>query len=172
MVYGIVKQNNGGIYVYSEPGEGTTFKIYWPTTYEKAEEKEILLKNELFYGNETVLLVEDEEEVLNFASESLVSAGYKVYKANNGRIALDLIKNKTIKPDIIITDLIMPELNGKELIEKVGKIYPNMKVIYVSGYTDNHIVHNGLLKEGINFLHKPYSINKLLKSVRDVLGQK
>ena len=172
MVYGIVKQNQGGIYLYSEPGQGTTFKIYWPTTHEEAETKETILKNEILYGNETILLVEDEEEVLNFASESLVSAGYTVFKAGNGRIALELIQKEKIRPDLIITDLIMPEMNGNDLIKAIEKFYPDIKVIYVSGYTDNHIVHNGLLKDGINFLHKPYSINKLLKSFRDIHNQK
>ena len=172
MVYGIVKQNNGSVYVYSEPGEGTMFKIYWPATEEKKQTEKATVSDEILYGNETVLIVEDEEEVCRFASEALTSLGYNVYKADNGRVALELINNGSQKFDLIVTDLIMPELNGKEFIEKVRKFYPDVKVIYVSGYTDNHIVHNGMLEEGVNFIHKPYSVKTLASTVRIVLDEK
>lgn len=171
MVYGIVKQNNGSVYVYSEPGEGTMFKIYWPATEEKDQTEKATVSDEILYGNETLLIVEDEEEVCRFTSEALTSLGYTVYKADNGRLALELIKKESLKPDLIVTDLIMPELNGKEFIEKVCKFYPDVKVIYVSGYTDNHIVHNGMLEEGVHFIHKPYSVKTLAATVRQVLDE-
>jgi len=170
-VYGIVKQNKGSVYVYSEPGQGTTFKIYWPITTEMKTTEEIKGRKTLF-GSENILIVEDEKEVCRFAAEALTSLGYNVYEANNGRLALELIKMEHPKIDIIISDLIMPELNGKEFVEKVEKIYPDVKVIYVSGYTDSHIVQNGLLEEGVNFVHKPYSLKTLASAVRKVLDQK
>ncbi|BCO08865.1 hypothetical protein GF1_12410 [Desulfolithobacter dissulfuricans] len=173
MVYGIVKQNNGSIYVYTEPDEGTMFKIYWPVCNEEVSlEKNIHEETVKLSSNETILLVEDDENVRNFASVTLESLGYKVYQASNGRIALDLIHSGECKFDLILTDLIMPEMNGKELVEQVKKILPESKVIYVSGYTDNHIVHNGLLEEGVKFLHKPYSVDSLAKIIRQVLDQK
>jgi len=172
MVYGIVKQNNGSVYVYSEPGEGTMFKIYWPATTEDVTPAQKDNDEEISVGNETILVVEDEEEVCRFAAESLSSLGYKVYRAANGRSALNLIKKEKLQIDLIVTDLIMPELNGKAFIEKVVKFLPTVKVIYVSGYTDNHIVHNGLLEEGVNFIHKPYSVRTLASTVRQVLDEK
>ncbi len=172
MVYGIVKQNNGFVYVYSEPGKGTMFKIYWPATDEENNVEEAAIDDEILYGNETILVVEDEEEVCRFASESLTSLGYNVFKADDGRLALELIKKEKLKIDLIVTDLIMPELNGKEFIEKVKKIYQDINVIFVSGYTDNHIVHDGLLEKDVNFLHKPYSIKTLAAAVRKVLDNR
>lgn len=172
MVYGIVKQNSGAVNVYSEPGVGTSFKIYWPVTEETDKAEESAIKEDILYGNETILFVEDEEEVCRFASESLASLGYNVSKAYNGRKALELVKIDSQKFDLIITDLIMPELNGKEFIDKVKELFPVVKVIFVSGYTDNHIVNNGLLEEGVNFIHKPYSIKTLAAAVRRVLDEK
>ena len=172
MVYGIVKQNNASIYVYSEPDVGTTFKIYWPLTAEQEEKDGKILSEQIVNGNETILVVEDEKEVCRFASDSLKSLGYKVYEAENGRAALELMKKETLKPDLIITDLIMPELNGKDFINKVKKFYPQVKVIYVSGYTDNHIVHNGILEEDVNFINKPYSMKTLASTARKVLDAK
>ncbi len=172
MVYGIVKQNHSSIYVYSEPGEGTMFKIYWPATEGKIVVSDKSFKEKSLYGRENILVVEDEEDVCRFASDSLMALGYNVHKASNGSIALELIKHKGLKVDLIITDLIMPELNGKEFIKKVREIYPDIKVIYVSGYTDNHIVHNGLLEEGVNFIHKPYSIKTLASTIRKILDAK
>ena len=171
-VYGIVKQNKGSVYVYSEPGSGTTFKIYWPATEEKNTTKKIEAADTELRGSENILIVEDEKEVCRFAADSLMSLGYNVYKANNGRLALALIETEHPKLDMIITDLIMPQLNGKEFIKKAGKIYPDVKVIYVSGYTDNHIVHDGMLEEGVNFIHKPYSVIKLASAIRKVLDEK
>jgi signal transduction histidine kinase/CheY-like chemotaxis protein len=169
-VYGIVKQNNGSVNVYSEPGKGTMFKIYWPATAEKNSGNEKQIYDEIYYGNETILFVEDEDDVRRFTSESLTSLGYNVYMAENGYAALKLIKDQLPKIDLIITDLIMPKLNGKEFVLEAQKIYPGIKVIYISGYTDNHILHNGLLEKGVNFIHKPYSINKLASTVRKVLN--
>ncbi len=171
-VYGIVKQNNGSIYVYSEPGKGTTIKIYWPACEETALQDRKAKKEIASYaGSETILLLEDDKDIIDFAATALSNMGYKVCKAGNGRQALELIESGECKFDLIITDLIMPELNGKDFVEKVKTMVDGVKVIFVSGYTDNHIVHNGMLEEGINFIHKPYSIMELAKTIRRVLNE-
>lgn len=170
-VYGIVKQNNGFIYVYSEPGKGTTIKIYWPAAEEPMEKKEISAQNNLndFRGNETILLVEDEESLRNLARDALIEFGYQVYTAGSGQEALDLVKTKNITPALLLTDLIMPGISGHELAILLQKLLPDIKTIFVSGYTDNHIVQNGFLEEGIHFMQKPYSITELVKYVRQIL---
>ncbi len=171
-VYGIVKQNNGSIYVYSEPGKGTTFKIYWPVLQ---EEKDLSLgskspgEDEPQYGWEKILVVEDEEEVRNFVREGLQSLGYTVCAAAGGREALELLRNESPGFELMITDLVMPDLNGHELALQAGELRPELKVIFTSGYADNYIVHNGMLEEGVNFIQKPYSLQDLGRMVRKVL---
>lgn len=172
-VYGIIKQNNGMIYVYSEPGKGTTFKVYWPIT--EKEEKEIKKEEKIgntVYGNETILVVEDNDNVRDLIVSSLKNMGYKIYEAQNGKEALELLKTKKIKPDLLITDVIMPEINGEELSKNIEKFIPDIKILFISGYTYNHIVHEGILKENINFLHKPFSPYELTLWVRKVLEKK
>ncbi len=172
MIYGIVKQNQGNIQVYSEPDQGTLFKIYWPATFQKVVPSEKTAPRvENLSGNERLLLVEDDKGVCNFAANALMSLGYEIHKAFNGREALEWIQTGEQKLDLVITDLIMPELNGKEFIKKAIVYVPGIKVIYVSGYTDNHIVHDGMLEEGVNFLQKPYSQQVLARMVRNVLDQ-
>ena len=175
-VYGIVKQNNGSIYVYSEKDYGSTFKIYWPI----ADDSQIIDEQEKFpetevRGTETILLAEDDKEVRGFASTALQNLGYTIYQAENGKQALEFIKNHNSKSkfkiDLLITDMIMPEMNGKELANKLKKIYPNTKIIYTSGYTDNHIVQSGNLDKGINFIQKPFSEQTLAKKIRSVLDK-
>ncbi len=169
-VYGIVKQNNAFIYAYSEINRGTTFKIYWPVSELKESKKEVenieVLKSE---ANEMVLLVEDDESVRAFAASALIEMGYHVYEAANGKKALELIKKEQLKPKLLITDMIMPEMNGKELVSNLELLLPDLKVIFTSGYTDNYIVQQGELIKGINFIQKPYSLRKFTKKIRDVL---
>lgn len=169
-VYGIVKQNNGSIYVYSELGKGSTFKIYWPYAREQKlpeiSEKKI---QEVPAGNEPILIVEDNQDVRSFICDTLMAFGYKVFEAENGIEALALVKSKKIKFELLITDVVMPEMGGKEVAEKVKEIIPEIKVLFTSGYTSNHIVHNGVLDQDINFIHKPFPIQVLLKKVREVL---
>ncbi len=169
-VYGIVKQNNGFIYVYSEKGKGTTIKIYWPATKLKEEEEIYIKEEELnsLKGDEKILLVEDNKEILDFASEGLESLGYNIITALNGKEALEIINKKKIKPDILITDLIMPNIDGEELSNRIKRIYPNIKIIFTSGYTENHIVNKGILKQNINFISKPYTINELAKKIKEL----
>jgi len=171
-VYGIVKQNNGSIYVYSELNSGTMFKIYWPIAkgdYIAEHDRETEI--EKITGKENILVVEDDVTVCDFVNEALGSLGYNVSKASNGKLALNLIKKSKINFDLIITDLIMPELGGVKFAEKAKILLPNVKVIYVSGYTDNHIVHNGMLEEGVNFIQKPYNLQGLASYVRNVLDK-
>ena len=172
-VYGIVKQNNGSIYVYSEKGYGTIFKIYWPTADKTQiiEEQEKYTESEI-KGFETILLVEDDEEVRGFASTALKNLGYSIYEAENGKRALEFINNNNkskLKIDLLVTDMVMPEMNGKELANELKKIYPETKIIFTSGYTDNQIVQSGNLDKGINFIQKPFSEQTLAKKIRSVL---
>ena len=171
-VYGIVKQNEGNIFVYSEPGIGTTFKIFWPATEGKVKEKAVKdISEEHLHGTEKILFVEDDLSIQDFGKTALQNFGYKVYLADNGIKALDIIKNDNLEIDLLITDLIMPEMNGKELSDKIKDIVPEMKVLYASGYTDNHIVHSGELEKDIEFLQKPYSVKGLLTKTRLMLDR-
>ncbi len=172
-VYGIVKQNRGSIYVYSEQGQGTTIKIYWPSTEErKVPDLAKKTSKDNLTGNETILLVEDDKGVLDFAFSVLEELGYSVYRASNGKKALELAKEKNIRFDLLFTDLIMPEMNGKELATSIKKLDPEISIIYTSGYTDNHILHSGVLDEGINFIQKPYSVHTLAQKIREMLDKK
>ncbi len=170
MVYGIVKQNNGSIYVDSKPDKGTTFRIYWPIVESEISPTDVKrTKEKIIGGNETLLLVEDETDVRDVASETLQSIGYTIYEAANGIEALDCIKNNSSKISLVITDVIMPGMGGKELAENIEKIQPDLKILFTSGYTDQKIVRSGKLNNDINFLHKPYSIHELSKKIRELI---
>jgi PAS domain S-box-containing protein len=172
-VYGIVKQNNGSIYIYSEPDEGTCVKIYWPALMEKTKPKEPIKEKLTEGGEETILLVEDDERVRKTSEQLLVLYGYRVLSAANGKMALKLIKKKNTEIDILVTDVVMPEMGGIELAEKLNRIFPELKVLYCSGYPDTHIVSaKGKLNEDVNFLTKPYTSQKLAKIVRKILDKK
>lgn len=171
-VYGIVKQNNGSIYAYSKPGLGTRIRIYWPATdQQKNSDETKMLKKKTLLGHESILVVEDDEGVRNFVGTALKDLGYKVSEANNGKKALELLNQNGNNFDLIITDLIMPEMNGKELAIEVAKILPNVRVLFTSGYTEDHIVNSGSLEGEVNFLQKPYSIQTLASKVREVIDK-
>ncbi|GEM_PF-3431759 len=171
-VYGIIKQNNGYISVYSEPGSGSTFKIYWPATDRKRSSgAKPAVDIRKFFGSEEILLVEDDPAVRDFAASALNDFGYRVHIAENGQNALDLLQRENLNPSLVITDLIMPKMNGKDLADRLKLIKPKCRVLFASGYTDNHVVHNGSLQAGVNFLHKPYSVSDLLRKVRTLLDQ-
>ncbi len=168
MVYGIVKQLGGNIYVYSELGEGTTFKVYLPRSQEEdgaplgPAEAGVLVR-----GSETVLVVEDEELVRQFLCQALNRLGYRVLDAEDGEKALELMAGEQV--DLLLTDVIMPKISGKELYSRLSADRPGLKVLYISGYTDNVIAHHGVLEAGVNFLQKPVSVASLAKKVRQVL---
>ncbi|MCP4601554.1 MAG: PAS domain S-box protein [Proteobacteria bacterium] len=168
--YGIVKQHGGHVEVYSEIGAGTTFKIYFPLVQSKAET--ITRTSPLSHlprGTETVYIVEDESMVRNIATKILTRLGYKVVSADDGLHALAAANDKGIPIDLLLTDIVMPNMNGRELAEKLHKQYPEMKVLFTSGYTENVIVHHGVLEEGLNFIGKPYTPQGLAEKVRKVL---
>jgi PAS domain S-box-containing protein len=170
MVYGIVKQSGGNIWVYSELCAGTTFKIYLPRVDERAEQyKHAAAAPQLPEATETVLLVEDAEMVRNLAKEVLETSGYRVLDAANGRDALLICEQSTEVIHLLLTDVVMPEMSGRELVGRLAPLYPNIRVLYMSGYTEDAIVHHGVLKEGINFIEKPFTPDSLALKVREVL---
>jgi two-component system, cell cycle sensor histidine kinase and response regulator CckA len=171
-VYGIVKQNNGFINVYSNPGQGSTFEVYLPHHTGKAEQarKEGLTRPGLT-GHETILLVEDEPAILNMTMMMLQRLGYEVLCASSPAESLRTAEAHTGPIDLLITDVIMPEMNGHDLAKHLSAFYPNMKRLFMSGYTANVIVDHGVLDTGIHFIQKPFTIQVLATKVRDVLDE-
>ena len=169
-VYGIVIQSGGNIWVYSEPDLGTTFKIYLPRVDESFEEmREKVTREELPCGGETILVVEDEEDVRRLAVRVLERQGYTVLETSCGDDALVLSKERKEPIHMILTDVVMPGMSGRQLADQLLPLHPKMKVLYMSGYTDNAIVHHGVLEEGINYIQKPFTIDGLARKVREVL---
>jgi len=169
-VYGVVKQNGGFINVYSEPGQGTTFKIYLPRYRVKAEampEKVKRLPTER--GHETILLVEDEIAILRMTAQMLERLGYQVVTARTPGEAIRLAREHAGGIHLLVTDVVMPEMNGRDLAKNILSIYPNLKRLFMSGYTANIIAHHGVLDEGVNFIQKPFSREQLSVKVREVL---
>ncbi len=168
-VYGIVKQNGGYISVYSEPEQGTSFKIYLPKVNETVETRAIPRDTGVYKGDETVLLVEDRDVVRNLVKRVLENYGYKVLWANDGEDALHVCTKNKDDIDLVLTDVVMPKMSGKELYLEISKIIPGLKIIYMSGYTSNAIQRHGVLEEGTNFIQKPFRPEELAKKVRQVL---
>jgi two-component system, cell cycle sensor histidine kinase and response regulator CckA len=170
-VYGIVKQNNGFIYVYSEPGKGATFEIYLPRFVGDAMKPTDKGKVEAPRSQgETVLLVEDEPMILDVSREMLEQLGYAVLTAGTPDDALRLAKTHTDAISLLITDVVMPDINGRDLAELICNIKPGMKNLFISGYTADVIAHHGVLNADVHFLQKPFSIKQLAVKVREVLG--
>jgi nitrogen-specific signal transduction histidine kinase len=171
-VYGIVKQSGGNIWVYSEPGKGTTFKIYLPRVDEPLEKLgERVEVKEIPRGTETILIVEDEEEVRKLAVRILERQGYKVLEASQGLDAFIIAEKYEDLIHLLVTDVVMPKISGRELADRIAEIRPEIKVLYMSGYTDNAIVHHGVLREGIKFIQKPFTVEGLARKVREVLDK-
>jgi two-component system cell cycle sensor histidine kinase/response regulator CckA len=169
-VYGIVKQSGGHLWVYSEPDKGTTFKVYLPQAENESTPLEAALPSDVLpVGTETVLLAEDDLQVRVFASRVLQGLGYRVLEAADGNEAL-LVAGQTARAiDILLTDVVMPQVGGKNLSEKLKWERPEIKVLFLSGYTADSIVHHGVLDEGMAFLHKPFNSGDLARKVREVL---
>ena len=170
-VYGIVRQNKGHIHVYSEPQQGTIFKIYWPIlqngelkSLEQQKAQQIQLR-----GKETILFIEDDTGIRNFAARILKEYGYTVLEANDGEHGLSLFKTHKDAIQIIVTDTVMPRMSGKKLAEAVWEISPELPILFTSGYTEEEIVTNSVINEGIAFLSKPYHVEELVRRIRLLL---
>ncbi len=171
-IYGIVKQNRGFIWVYSEPGQGTTFKIYLPKNTDsgsgiQAEPHQITVKETR--GCETILVVEDDERLRKVVRTILGQFGYTVLEKENGLEAIDFVSTYTGAIDLVIADVVMPKMNGRQAADRIKSLCPGIKVLFMSGYTDNAIVHHGVLKDGLNFIEKPFSPGSLLQKIRYIL---
>jgi two-component system cell cycle sensor histidine kinase/response regulator CckA len=171
-VYGIVKQNQGFIYVCSEPGSGTTFTIHLPRYVGKAEP----MRTEgttppAERGQETILLVEDEPAILEMVTAMLELQGYTVLGASTPGEAICLARERVGEIHLLMTDVVMPEMNGRELARNLLSLHPHLKRIFMSGYTSDVIAHHGVLDEGVHFLQKPFSIEDLAARVRETLDR-
>jgi signal transduction histidine kinase/ActR/RegA family two-component response regulator len=170
-VFGIVKQNNGFINVYSEPGQGTTFKIYLPEHQQITSHKnEKVIQAEEHFGNETILLVEDEPSIIRLTKLMLERLGYTILSASTPGEAIKIATGSDVSIDMLITDVVMPDMNGKNLAKALTEHFPDLKCLFMSGYTANVIADHGVLESGVHFINKPFSKQALAKKVRDVLN--
>jgi CheY-like chemotaxis protein len=170
-VQGIVHQSGGFIWVYSEPDHGTAFKIYLPRVDEPVSTGEVESGDQT-RGTETVLVVEDVASVRAVTREMLSRFGYKVLEAADGPTALQLAEAYAEPIHLLLTDVVMPEMNGRDLAQRIGTARPATKVLFMSGYTDDAVVRHGILRDGIAYLQKPFTPRSLAKKVRAVLGTK
>jgi CheY-like chemotaxis protein len=169
-VYGIVKQSSGWIWVYSEVGKGTTFKIYLPQVDERVHSPESSKTRSLAPGGtETILVVEDQDSIRELTREFLKSSGYTMLEARDGSEALQLAERYESAIDLLVTDVVMPKMGGRELAHRLSTVRPVIKVLYMSGYAENSAAEPGILDQNPVWLHKPFSLDSLLHKVREVL---
>lgn len=169
-VYGIVKQSGGYVMVQSEEGRGTTFHIYLPRVEGVVEKHAAPVAHIALGGTETVLLVEDEESVRQLVRDTLAARGYRVVEAENGEAGMAVAAKHDGKIDLVITDVVMPGMSGRDLVKQLAQIRPETKVLYLSGYTEDSIISEGSIETGSSFLQKPFTLQNLLRKVREVLG--
>ncbi len=169
-VYGIVKQNNGTVYVYSEINKGTTFKIYWPLSKLSIKDSDHKIDTrKLIGGHEKILIVEDNKSVLDFTESALISIGYNIVTANSGEIAMEIAAEHNYDFALIISDVIMPGMSGPEFVQKIKQKNPKLKFLYASGYTFDLIVKKGVVEKNINFISKPYNTIDLSLKIRNII---
>ena len=169
-MYGIVKQSGGYVTCYSEVGKGTIFSIYFPRTDEACDLTVAPRRDaSALHGSETILLVEDDESVRRFTQTLLENSGYTVIGASGGMEALGAMETAGPGVSLLVTDVVMPQMSGKELAQKLLRAYPGLRVLYLSGYTGNAIVHHGMLDPGIDFIQKPFNSQELLTKIREIL---
>jgi CheY-like chemotaxis protein len=171
-VYGIVKQSGGHISVYSEPGQGTTFKVYFPATalVNKSQPEHVVLQTSSH--GETILVIEDEDDLRNMIVRALRRRDYNVLEARNGEEALEIVPKNNNDVQLLITDMVMPGMRGTEAAQRLINLVPNLKVLYMSGYTDNAMFHQKLLDAGTIFIQKPFTLSALEEKVRQTLELK
>jgi CheY-like chemotaxis protein len=172
-VYGIIKQHKGYVDVQSEPRQGATFSLYLPVTEDAVEERAARAEHKgLQRGSETILVVEDQEQVLRMVSSMLTSGGYHVLTALSGREALRTAGSYDGEIHLVVSDVIMPDMNGKELFERLSEIRQGLEILYMSGYPADVISTHGALDSGINFLRKPFSVHEFTAKVRKLLDSR
>jgi CheY-like chemotaxis protein len=172
MCHGIVKQARGTISVRSEEGEGTTFRIYLPHHVGAQPSAAVADPSVIAHtGAETLLVVEDAPMILRLVRDFLQKLGYRVISASDGAEALEVAAKADTPVDLLLTDVVMPKIGGKELAARLKETHPRVKVLYMSGYAENAIAHQGVLPQGLNFIEKPYSLSDLARRVREVLNR-
>jgi CheY-like chemotaxis protein len=169
-VYGIIRQSGGFVWVYSEPGQGTTFKVYLPKSEERAAGPIRTPSENRKVGSETILVVEDDVEVRAVATRILRRNGYRVLEAENGADALRVCEGELEPVDLIITDIVMPEMNGPELAQKIRETQPDARILFTSGYTEDAVVRQSFLAPGESFIEKPFTPALLAQKARDILA--
>jgi two-component system cell cycle sensor histidine kinase/response regulator CckA len=170
--YGAVKQTGGDIWVYSEPGQGTTFKLYFPRVSSEAGSETGTEAEPSTGGTETILLVEDEDSVRNLTLRMLNQLGYTVISATDGKQGIEIAKAHSGRIDLLLTDVVMPNISGRQLVEMVKAIHPETAIVFISGYTEDTVVYQGVLQPGVEFLSKPFTRESLAVKLREAVAAK
>jgi CheY-like chemotaxis protein len=171
MVHGIVEQNGGFVSVYSEPGQGTTFRVYLPRTLEECTPPARPAERSDHVAGGTILVVEDEESVLRLTAALVESLGCNVIAAASGADAIEACRQDEPRIDVVLTDVVMPGMSGMELRDRLERLRPDIKILFTSGYTANVIAHHGMLDEGVHFITKPFGITDLARALRELLAE-